>query len=49
MLPILLVGSGLWELDQRLDSLGRTLPRYVWSDLESFIRCGEPARGVAFR
>ena len=38
-----LVGSGLCELQQRLDDLGRTLPRFVLSELESFTRCGDPA------
>jgi len=29
-----LVGSGLYELEQRLDDLGRMLPRFVLSELD---------------
>ena len=43
-----LVREGLPELTDALKERGRSLPRYVLSELERFSVCGDPIQGFAW-
>ena len=42
------VQRGMVELRQVLDAADRTLPAFVWRELERYLGCGDPAQGFAW-